>query len=150
MHMATSDDQHISRILSLEVGEICFPRSREGFSDFRTGFSFTSHSTAVLRTPRSAAIQDSRGRVSLSSISRIPLLGLLPLRVISHITMLAVPQISTSIESQLVAASRILEVDVELQVIHLPNIFLLSFADPETNTSETYFIKRSDVLPLGI
>ena len=64
--------------------------------------------------------------------------------------MLAVPQISTSIESQLDAASRILEVDVELQVIHLPNIFLLSFADLDTNTSETYFIKRSDVLPLGI
>ena len=64
--------------------------------------------------------------------------------------MLTVPQISTSIESQLVAASRILEVDVELQVIHLPNIFLLSFADPGTCTSETYFIKSSDDLPLGI
>ncbi|KAH9992038.1 hypothetical protein BJV77DRAFT_1004119 [Russula vinacea] len=62
--------------------------------------------------------------------------------------MLAVPQISTSIESQLDAASRILEVDAGL--IHLPNIFLLSLADPETCTSETYFIKSSDVLPLGI
>jgi hypothetical protein len=54
---------------------------------------------------------------------------------------------SHRIESQLVAAARILEVDAEL--IHLPNIFLLSFADPETRTSETHFIKCSGRLALG-
>jgi Putative threonine/serine exporter len=48
---------------------------------------------------------------------------------------------SHRIESQLVAVARILEVDAEF--IHLPNIFLLSFADPETCTSETHFIKCS-------
>src|SRR5258708_35919048 len=54
---------------------------------------------------------------------------------------------SHRIESQLVAAARILEVDAEF--IHLPNIFLLSFADPETCTSETHFIKCSGRLALG-
>jgi uncharacterized membrane protein YjjP (DUF1212 family) len=54
---------------------------------------------------------------------------------------------SHRIESQLVAAARILEVDAEF--IHLPNIFLLSFADPETSTSETHFIKCSGHLALG-
>ena len=54
---------------------------------------------------------------------------------------------SHRIESQLVAAARILEVDAEF--IHLPNTFLLSFADPETCTSETHFIKCSGRLALG-
>ena len=54
---------------------------------------------------------------------------------------------SHRIESQLVATARILEVDAEF--IHLPNIFLLSFADPETCTSETHFIKCSGRLALG-
>ncbi len=54
---------------------------------------------------------------------------------------------SHRIESQLIAAARILEVDAEF--IHLPNIFLLSFADPETCTSETHFIKCSGRLALG-
>ncbi|KAI0269942.1 hypothetical protein BC834DRAFT_819968 [Gloeopeniophorella convolvens] len=54
---------------------------------------------------------------------------------------------SHRIESQLVAAARILEVDAEF--IHLPNIFLLSFVDPETSTSETHFIKCSGRLALG-
>ncbi|KAH9979968.1 hypothetical protein BGW80DRAFT_1556630 [Lactifluus volemus] len=54
---------------------------------------------------------------------------------------------SHRIESQFVAVARILEVDAEF--IHLPNIFLLSFADPETCTSETDFIKCSGRLALG-
>ncbi|KAI9508342.1 hypothetical protein F5148DRAFT_1356167 [Russula earlei] len=54
---------------------------------------------------------------------------------------------SHRIESQLVAAARILEVDAEF--IHLPNTFLVSFADPDTSTSETHFIKCSGRLALG-
>ena len=54
---------------------------------------------------------------------------------------------SHRIESQLVAAARIIGVDAEF--IHLQNIFLLSFADPETCTSETHFIKCSGRLALG-
>ncbi|KAI0322516.1 DUF1212-domain-containing protein [Amylostereum chailletii] len=54
---------------------------------------------------------------------------------------------SHRIESQLVAAARILEVDAEF--IHLPNIILVCFGDPETKTSETHFIKCGGRLALG-
>ncbi|TFY65636.1 hypothetical protein EVG20_g5445 [Dentipellis fragilis] len=54
---------------------------------------------------------------------------------------------SHRIESQLVAASRILEIDAEF--IHLPNIVLVSFGDPEMKTSETHYIKCGGRLALG-
>jgi uncharacterized membrane protein YjjP (DUF1212 family) len=54
---------------------------------------------------------------------------------------------SHRIESQLVAAARILEIDAEF--IHLPNIILVCFGDPETKTSETHFIKCGGRLALG-
>src|SRR6266702_3946826 len=55
----------------------------------------------------------------------------------------AVPRI----ESQLVAAARILEVDAEF--IHLPKLIILCFGDPETKTSETHFLRCSGRLALG-
>ncbi|KAI0058885.1 DUF1212-domain-containing protein [Artomyces pyxidatus] len=54
---------------------------------------------------------------------------------------------SHRIESQLVAASRILE--LEASFTHLPNIILVCFGDPETKTSETHFLKCSGRLALG-
>ncbi|KAI0269135.1 hypothetical protein BC834DRAFT_820280 [Gloeopeniophorella convolvens] len=54
---------------------------------------------------------------------------------------------SHRIESQLVAAARILEVDAEF--IHLPNLILVCFGDPETKTSETHFLRCSGRLALG-
>jgi uncharacterized membrane protein YjjP (DUF1212 family) len=54
---------------------------------------------------------------------------------------------SHRIESQLVAAARILEVEAEF--IHLPNIIICSFGDQETGTSETHFIKCGGRLALG-
>ncbi|TFY77460.1 hypothetical protein EWM64_g6553 [Hericium alpestre] len=54
---------------------------------------------------------------------------------------------SHRIESQLVAASRILEIDAEF--IHLPNIVLVSFGDPEMKTSETHYVKCGGRLALG-
>ncbi len=48
---------------------------------------------------------------------------------------------SHRIESQLVAAARILEVDAEF--IHLPNLIIVCFGDPETKTSETHFLRCS-------
>jgi uncharacterized membrane protein YjjP (DUF1212 family) len=54
---------------------------------------------------------------------------------------------SHRIESQLVAAARILEVEAEF--IHLPSVIICSFGDQETSTSETHFIKCSGRLALG-
>ncbi|KAH9045562.1 hypothetical protein EDB85DRAFT_2168117 [Lactarius pseudohatsudake] len=54
---------------------------------------------------------------------------------------------SHRIESQLVAAARILEVDAEF--IHLPNLIIVCFGDPETKTSETHFLRCSGRLALG-
>ncbi|EGO27841.1 hypothetical protein SERLADRAFT_360407 [Serpula lacrymans var. lacrymans S7.9] len=54
---------------------------------------------------------------------------------------------SHRIESQLVAAARILEVDAEF--IHLPSVIICSFGDSDTMTSETHFIKCSGRLALG-
>ncbi|KAH7887628.1 hypothetical protein F5I97DRAFT_1806015 [Phlebopus sp. FC_14] len=54
---------------------------------------------------------------------------------------------SHRIESQLVAAARILEVDAEF--IHLPNVIICSFGDSDTMTSETHFVKCGGGLALG-
>ncbi|KAF8272582.1 hypothetical protein EI94DRAFT_1677923 [Lactarius quietus] len=54
---------------------------------------------------------------------------------------------SHRIESQLVAAARILEVDAEF--IYLPNLIIVCFGDPETKTSETHFLRCSGRLALG-
>ena len=54
---------------------------------------------------------------------------------------------SHRIESQLVAAARILEVEAEF--IHLPGIIICSFGDQETGTSETHFVKCGGRLALG-
>ena len=54
---------------------------------------------------------------------------------------------SHRIESQLAAAARILEVDAEF--IHLPNLIIVCFGDPETKTSETHFLRCSGRLALG-
>jgi uncharacterized membrane protein YjjP (DUF1212 family) len=54
---------------------------------------------------------------------------------------------SHRIESQLVAAARILEVDAEF--IHLPGVIICSFGDEGTKTSETHFVKCSGRLSLG-
>ncbi|KAI0068774.1 DUF1212-domain-containing protein [Artomyces pyxidatus] len=54
---------------------------------------------------------------------------------------------SHRIESQLVAASRILDLDAEF--IHLPNIILICFGDREAKTSETHILKCSGRLALG-
>jgi uncharacterized membrane protein YjjP (DUF1212 family) len=54
---------------------------------------------------------------------------------------------SHRIESQLIAAARILEVDAEF--IHLPNLIIVCFGDPETKTSETHFLRCSGRLALG-
>ncbi|KAF9226595.1 DUF1212-domain-containing protein [Gyrodon lividus] len=54
---------------------------------------------------------------------------------------------SHRIESQLVAAARILEVDAEF--IHLPGVIICSFGDNDTMTSETHFVKCGGGLALG-
>lgn len=54
---------------------------------------------------------------------------------------------SHRIESQLLAAARILEVDAEF--IHLPSVIICSFGDNDTMTSETHFIKSGGGLSLG-
>ncbi|KAJ7180244.1 DUF1212-domain-containing protein [Mycena crocata] len=54
---------------------------------------------------------------------------------------------SHRIESQLIAAARILEVEAEF--IHLPNIIICSFGDQELGCSETHFIKCVGRLALG-
>ncbi|PPR07201.1 hypothetical protein CVT26_012634 [Gymnopilus dilepis] len=54
---------------------------------------------------------------------------------------------SHRIESQLVAAARILEVEAEF--IHLPGVVICSFGDQDLGSSETHFIKCGGRLSLG-
>ncbi|KAG8218623.1 hypothetical protein J3R82DRAFT_4287 [Butyriboletus roseoflavus] len=54
---------------------------------------------------------------------------------------------SHRIESQLVAAARILEINAEF--IHLPSVIICCFGDNDTMTSETHFVKGSGGLALG-
>ncbi|KAH8106158.1 DUF1212-domain-containing protein [Cristinia sonorae] len=54
---------------------------------------------------------------------------------------------SHRIESQLLSAARILEVDAEF--IHIPGVIICSFGDHETKTTETHFIKCGGRLSLG-
>jgi uncharacterized membrane protein YjjP (DUF1212 family) len=54
---------------------------------------------------------------------------------------------SHRIESQLVAAARILEVEAEF--IHLPNVIICSFGDQDLGCSETHFVKCGGRLSLG-
>ncbi|KAF9451649.1 DUF1212-domain-containing protein [Macrolepiota fuliginosa MF-IS2] len=54
---------------------------------------------------------------------------------------------SHRIESQLIAAARILEVEAEF--IHFPGVIICSFGDQELGTSETHFIKCGGKLSLG-
>lgn len=54
---------------------------------------------------------------------------------------------SHRIESQLVAAARILEVEAEF--IHLPSVIICSFGDQELGCSETHFVKCGGRLSLG-
>ncbi|KIK67989.1 hypothetical protein GYMLUDRAFT_68997 [Collybiopsis luxurians FD-317 M1] len=54
---------------------------------------------------------------------------------------------SHRIESQLIAAARILEVEAEF--IHLPGVIICSFGDQELGCSETHFIKSGGRLALG-
>ena len=54
---------------------------------------------------------------------------------------------SHRIESQLVAAARILEINAEF--IHLPGVIICCFGDNDTMTSETHFVKGVGGLALG-
>lgn len=54
---------------------------------------------------------------------------------------------SHRIESQLVAAARVLEVDASF--VHLPSIIIASFGDPASHQSETHFVKSGGGLDLG-
>ncbi|KAG6821590.1 hypothetical protein H0H93_000099 [Arthromyces matolae] len=54
---------------------------------------------------------------------------------------------SHRIESQLIAAARILEVEAEF--IHLPGVIICSFGDQDLGCSETHFIKSGGRLSLG-
>ncbi|KAH7343993.1 hypothetical protein B0J17DRAFT_644935 [Rhizoctonia solani] len=54
---------------------------------------------------------------------------------------------SHRIESQLIAAARVLEVDASF--VHLPSIIIAAFGDPASNQSETHFVKSSGGLDLG-
>ena len=54
---------------------------------------------------------------------------------------------SHRIESQLIAAARILEVEAEF--IHFPGVIICSFGDQELGTSETHFLKCGGRLSLG-
>ncbi|KAK1229511.1 pheromone-regulated protein prm10 [Marasmius sp. AFHP31] len=54
---------------------------------------------------------------------------------------------SHRIESQLVAAGRILEVEAE--IIHLPSVIICSFGDQELGCSETHFVRCGGRLALG-
>ncbi|KAK7060506.1 pheromone-regulated protein prm10 [Paramarasmius palmivorus] len=54
---------------------------------------------------------------------------------------------SHRIESQLIAAGRILEVQAEF--IHLPGVIICSFGDQEMGCSETHFVKCGGRLSLG-
>lgn len=54
---------------------------------------------------------------------------------------------SHRIESQLIAAARILEVEAEF--IHLPSVIICSFGDQELGCSETHFVRCGGRLSLG-
>lgn len=54
---------------------------------------------------------------------------------------------SHRIESQLLSAARILEIDAEF--IHIPGVIMCSFGDQETKTSELHFVKCAGRLSLG-
>ncbi|KAI0796615.1 hypothetical protein C8Q75DRAFT_802303 [Abortiporus biennis] len=54
---------------------------------------------------------------------------------------------SHRIESQLLSAARILEVDAEF--IHIPGVIICSFGDQDTKTTETHFVKCGGRLSLG-
>jgi uncharacterized membrane protein YjjP (DUF1212 family) len=54
---------------------------------------------------------------------------------------------SHRIESQLVAAARILEVEADF--IHLPGVIICSFGDQDLGRSETHFVKCGGRLSLG-
>ncbi|QRW15858.1 pheromone-regulated membrane protein [Rhizoctonia solani] len=54
---------------------------------------------------------------------------------------------SHRIESQLIAAARVLEVDASF--VHLPSIIIAAFGDPASNQSETHFVKSGGGLDLG-
>ena len=54
---------------------------------------------------------------------------------------------SHRIESQLLSAARILEVDAEF--IHIPGVIICSFGDQDTKTSEMHFVKSGGRLSLG-
>ncbi|KAJ6628750.1 hypothetical protein B0H10DRAFT_2160730 [Mycena sp. CBHHK59/15] len=54
---------------------------------------------------------------------------------------------SHRIESQLIAAARILEVEAEF--IHLPGVVICSYGDQELGCSETHFVKSGGRLSLG-
>lgn len=54
---------------------------------------------------------------------------------------------SHRIEAQLLACSKILEVDAEF--VHIPGIIICSFGDPNSKTSETHFVKVNGGLALG-
>ncbi|TFK55913.1 DUF1212-domain-containing protein [Heliocybe sulcata] len=54
---------------------------------------------------------------------------------------------SHRIESQLISAARILEVDAEF--IHIPGVIICSFGDLETKTSESHFVKCGGRIDLG-
>lgn len=54
---------------------------------------------------------------------------------------------SHRIESQLLSAAKILEVDAEF--IHIPGVIMCSFGDQETKTSELHFVKCGGRLSLG-
>ncbi|BEI90372.1 uncharacterized protein CcaverHIS019_0304420 [Cutaneotrichosporon cavernicola] len=51
------------------------------------------------------------------------------------------------IETQIQATARVL--DINAQVVYLPNIMLISFADESTHTSETKFLKQAGGSDLG-
>lgn len=54
---------------------------------------------------------------------------------------------SHRIESQLLSAARLLEVDAEY--VNLPGIIICSFGDQESKTSDTHFMKTGGRLSLG-
>lgn len=54
---------------------------------------------------------------------------------------------SHRIESQLLSAARILEVDAEFT--HMPGLIIASFGDEETKTSQAHFVKCGGRLSLG-
>ncbi|KAG9081088.1 hypothetical protein FRC06_005835 [Ceratobasidium sp. 370] len=62
-------------------------------------------------------------------------------------TLMAYGAPSHRIESQLVAAARVLEIDASF--VHLPSIIIASFGDAASHQSETHFVKSGGGLDLG-